>query len=150
MATKQQFAKTLSLFSDRRSPTNIARHHREVRFHAIPEERIEITDPVLERHAVRVGWEMSERLGFRAGGQVRFVIARAIYRILDLDQDNDDSAVFDLTRVKKDESCACRRTSPAVRFMDIECEELRVWSCRHLLCVSPDAECLLPDQPPRG
>ena len=45
----------------------------------LPEERIELLDPVLEGHAERIGWEVSHRLSWRRGGYVRVEVARAKY-----------------------------------------------------------------------
>jgi transposase len=47
----------------------------------IPEERVEILDPVLEGKAERIGFEESCLLGHRRGGPVRIVMARATYKI---------------------------------------------------------------------
>jgi transposase len=47
------------------------------------EERVEITDPALEGHAERIGFEESYRLGYRRGGPVRIVVARATYKTKD-------------------------------------------------------------------
>jgi transposase len=44
------------------------------------EERVEICDPALEGHAERIGFEESFRLGYRRGGPVRIVVARATYK----------------------------------------------------------------------
>lgn len=51
----------------------------------LPERRIEITDPLFEDlvkqgKAVRVGFELSYRLGYERGGHRKVVIARATYR----------------------------------------------------------------------
>ena len=46
----------------------------------MPEERIEILDAVLESTAERIGFEESCRLGYRRGGPVRIVVARATYK----------------------------------------------------------------------
>jgi transposase len=45
------------------------------------EERVEITDPSLEGKAKRIGWEESCRLGYRRGGPIRIVVARATYKV---------------------------------------------------------------------
>ncbi len=47
----------------------------------LPEERLELTDPDLEGTAERIGFEESWKLGFRRGGLVRIVIARAKYKV---------------------------------------------------------------------
>ena len=47
---------------------------------AMPEERVEILDPALEGKAERIGFEESSRLGYRRGGPVRVVVARATYK----------------------------------------------------------------------
>jgi transposase len=46
----------------------------------LPEERVEIVDPALDGVAERIDVEESYKLRYRRGGQVRVVIARAIYK----------------------------------------------------------------------
>jgi transposase len=46
----------------------------------IPEERVEILDPALEGVAERIGFEDSYHAGYRRGGPVRIVKARAVYK----------------------------------------------------------------------
>jgi len=46
----------------------------------LPEERVEILDPVLEGAAERIGFEESFKLKYRRGGHVRLVVARATYK----------------------------------------------------------------------
>src|SRR5262249_36808036 len=53
---------------------------RDLRKAPIDEERLEITDPVLEGKAERIGAEESCELVWRRGGFVRLVIARIKYR----------------------------------------------------------------------
>ena len=53
---------------------------RDVRSLPIPEERHELVDPALEGKAERIGFEESSQLGWRKGGPVRIVIARAKYK----------------------------------------------------------------------
>ncbi|MCC7534927.1 MAG: IS66 family transposase [Deltaproteobacteria bacterium] len=47
----------------------------------LPQERLELTDPDLEGKAERIGFEESSKLGYRRGGLVRVVIARAKYKV---------------------------------------------------------------------
>lgn len=54
---------------------------RDLRTLPIPEERIELLDPDLEGQAERIGFEETVLLGWRKGGPVRFIEARAKYRI---------------------------------------------------------------------
>lgn len=54
---------------------------RDLRDIHMPEERVEITDPALEGVAERIGFEESCQLGYRRGGPVRIVIARATYKV---------------------------------------------------------------------
>jgi len=54
---------------------------RDLRDLDIPEERVEIVDPVLEGKAERIGFEESCSLGHRRGGPVRIVMARATYKV---------------------------------------------------------------------
>lgn len=70
----------------------------------MPEERVEILDPVLEATAKRIGFEESSRLGYRRGGPVRLVVARATYKVERSSADThaeQDEPVFDLVTVKK-------------------------------------------------
>lgn len=46
----------------------------------LPEERVEILDPELEGHAERIGFEESYQIGYRRGGPIRILKARAIYK----------------------------------------------------------------------
>lgn len=51
----------------------------------LPERRVELTDPDFEElvkqgKAVRVGFEISYRLGYERGGHCKIVIERATYR----------------------------------------------------------------------
>jgi transposase len=62
---------------DKRKPAG----RRDLRELELPEERVELTDPVLEGHAERIDWEESCQLSWRRGGFVRTVIARAKYRV---------------------------------------------------------------------
>lgn len=59
---------------------------RNLRDAKLPEERIEISDPILEEQvargeAERIGFEESYKLGWQRGGMRRIVVARAKYRI---------------------------------------------------------------------
>lgn len=47
----------------------------------LPDERVEITDPELEGVAEKIGHDESYRLGYRRGGPVRIVVARAKYKV---------------------------------------------------------------------
>jgi hypothetical protein len=60
----------------RQAQTNRRRDLREA---DLPEERIELTDPVLEGSAERTGWEESAKVQWRRGGFVRLITARAKY-----------------------------------------------------------------------
>lgn len=62
----------------RRSPGR-----RDLRDIHMPEERVEITDPVLEGVAERLRFEETCLLGYRRGGPVRIVMARAVYKKVD-------------------------------------------------------------------
>lgn len=53
---------------------------RNLRNSDMPEERVEILDPELEKSAERIGFEESYRYGYRKGGPVRVVVARAKYK----------------------------------------------------------------------
>ena len=59
---------------------------RDLRQTKLPQERLELTDPVLESlvsrgEAERIGFEESAKLAWRRGGSVCLVVARAKYRI---------------------------------------------------------------------
>jgi transposase len=56
---------------------------RDLRALPLAEERCEIVDAELEGKADRIGWEESYQIGWRKGGPVRVVIARAKYRVAD-------------------------------------------------------------------
>jgi transposase len=56
---------------------------RDLREVPMPEERIELLDLTLEGKAERIGFEESCRLGYRRGGPVRIVVARATYKTTD-------------------------------------------------------------------
>jgi EAL domain-containing protein (putative c-di-GMP-specific phosphodiesterase class I)/transposase len=67
---------------DRTKPTG----RRDLRSTRLPQERVELSDPVLEAlvargEAERIGFEESARLGWKRGGNVCIVIARAKYRV---------------------------------------------------------------------
>lgn len=62
------------------------------------EERVEILDPALEGKAERIGFEESYRLGYRRGGPVRVVLARATYKTT-----HDDGTVSMATAEKPKE-----------------------------------------------
>jgi transposase len=58
----------------------------------IPEERVEILDPVLEGVAERIGFEESYQAGYRRGGPVRIVKARAVYKKAGADNETPEIA----------------------------------------------------------
>ena len=63
----------------------------------LPETRIELTDPLLEGKAERLRFEESYRYGYRRGGPVRILLARAVYKVT-----NETSATDgELVTVKK-------------------------------------------------
>jgi hypothetical protein len=55
---------------------------RDLRQIDLVEERIELTDPVLEGRAERIAWEESCQMSWRRGGLVRTILARAKYRVI--------------------------------------------------------------------
>jgi hypothetical protein len=69
----------------RRSPGR-----RDLRDLYMPEERVEITDPALEGVAQRLRFEETCLLGYRRGGYVRIVMARAVYKKAGDDQDTPE------------------------------------------------------------
>ena len=66
----------------------------------LPEMRIELTDPLLEGKAERLRFEVSYRYGYRRGGPVRLVLARAVYKVTD-DADDKSAADAELVTVNK-------------------------------------------------
>jgi transposase len=60
---------------------------RNLRELALPEERIEITDPAFEGTVPRVGTEDSCKLMWRRGGLVRLILARVKYRVAEVSSD---------------------------------------------------------------
>lgn len=63
----------------RRRPTG----RRDLREADLPEERVELRDPEFEGKAECIGFEESCKVGWRKGGPIRTVIARAKYRVVD-------------------------------------------------------------------
>ena len=55
----------------------------------LPEERVEILDPLLEGKAERIGFENSFLMGHRRGGAVRIVMARATYKLTVADENEE-------------------------------------------------------------
>jgi transposase len=54
---------------------------RDLALEDLPVERIELLDPSLEGQAERIGFEESNRLGYRRAGAVCLVLARATYKV---------------------------------------------------------------------
>jgi hypothetical protein len=65
--------------SGKRKPTG----RRDLREVDLPEERVELADPVYEGQAERIGSEESCQVRWRRGGFVRLVVARVKYRDVD-------------------------------------------------------------------
>jgi hypothetical protein len=75
---------------------------RNLRDDDMPETRIEILDPALEGTCERIGFEESCRHGYRRGGPVRIVLARATYKKpVDPSEGSDEEPAFELVTVKK-------------------------------------------------
>jgi transposase len=66
-----------------KKPRGKPKGRRNLRDLPMPEERIEILDAALEGKAERIDFEVSCRLGYRRGGPVRILVARAIYKQTD-------------------------------------------------------------------
>ena len=64
-----------------RSPRSKPTGRRNLAELDLPEERIEILDPTLEGVAERIGFEDSYQIGYRRGGPIRIVKARAVYKM---------------------------------------------------------------------
>jgi transposase len=64
---------------------------RDLRDEIMEEKRIEILDPELEGKVERIGFEESCRQGYRRGGPVRIVVARATYKCA-VESDNGTEA----------------------------------------------------------
>ncbi len=73
----------------KRKPTG----RRDLRDADLPEERIELTDPDFEGSAERIGWEESARLMWRRASFVRLIVARAKYRDVGVDGDQEPMIV---------------------------------------------------------
>jgi len=71
---------------------------RDLRTLALPEERFERLDPELEGKVERIGFEESATIAWRKGGLVRFVEARAKYRIA---QDDGTTLLFTVPLSKR-------------------------------------------------
>ena len=63
-------------------PTPPSTGRRDLRTLDLIEERIELTDPVLEGRAERIDWEESCQMSWRRGGLVRTILACAKYRVI--------------------------------------------------------------------
>ena len=75
---------------------------RNLRDEDMPETRIELLDPALEGTCERIGFEESCRHGYRRGGPVRIVLARATYKKpAEADEGSDEEPIFELVTVKK-------------------------------------------------
>ena len=57
------------------------RRPRDLETTEMPEERIELLDPELEKLGLRIKFEESSRIGHRRAGPIRIVLARALYRM---------------------------------------------------------------------
>ena len=68
---------------DAKVPRPKPKGRRNLRELDLPEERIEILDAAKEGKFERIGFEESCRLGYRRGGPVRIVVARATYKETD-------------------------------------------------------------------
>jgi transposase len=58
----------------------------------LPERRIELRDPELERTGTFIGWETSYKLGYQRAGAVRIVMARAKYKVAEKEAPSADVA----------------------------------------------------------
>lgn len=81
--------------SGRRKPKTGGR--RDLRETNLPQERVEIADPVLEKlvaegKAERIGFEESAKISWKRGGHVCLVIARTKYKIAGTDTDESELA----------------------------------------------------------
>ena len=80
----------------RKKPRSAPKGRRDLRDVDMPEERIELLDAALEASAERIGFEESCRLGYRRGGPVRIVVARATYKL----SPDADAGIHADTRVR--------------------------------------------------
>jgi transposase len=78
-----------------KKPRNKPKGRRDLRDVPMPEERIELLNAALEGKVERIGFEESCRLGYRRGGPVRIVVARATYKT------TDDKGTVSLVTVDK-------------------------------------------------
>jgi transposase len=84
-------------------PKHTPSGRRNLRDEDMPETRIEILDPALEGKVQRIGFEESCRHGYRRGGPVRIVVARATYKkpVDAGEASGDDKPVFELVTANK-------------------------------------------------
>jgi len=61
-------------------PRSKPKGRRDLGAEKMPEERVELLNPALEGVVERIGFEESFTLGYRRGGRVRLVLARATYK----------------------------------------------------------------------
>lgn len=61
-------------------PRSKPKGRRDLGAEEMPEERVELLNPALEGVVERIGFEESFTLGYRRGGRVRLVLARATYK----------------------------------------------------------------------
>jgi transposase len=73
-------------------PSRRPHGRRDLRDAALPEVRVEITDPELEGRAERIGVEESTRLGYERGGPRTIVVARVVYKDPDATPDATPTA----------------------------------------------------------
>lgn len=84
--------------NNRRPARPSSKGRRDLRELDMPEERVEILDLELEGKAERIGFEESCLVGYRRGGHVRIVMARATYKVA-----RDDAEIELVTAAKPKE-----------------------------------------------
>jgi transposase len=85
-----------------RKPKTTPTARRDLRDEDMPEERVELRDPEREGKCEFVRFEESCRYGYRRGGPVRLVLARAIYKdVLETDAASGEKPVVEFVTVPK-------------------------------------------------
>jgi transposase len=77
-------------------PPRKGKGRRDLRNIHMPEERVELLDAELEGKAERIGFEESCLLGYRRGGPIRIVVARAKYKV-----GTDDTEIYTAPKPKE-------------------------------------------------
>ena len=97
---------------------------RDLKAIEMPEERVELLNPALEGQVERIGFEESCRVGYRRGGHVRWVVARATYKTAPPSEPNQDPRPVIVT-VKKPKELVERGLLAPSMIAHILCQKYR-------------------------